>query len=119
MQKTVIVILGSALVSFLPRFLPMYYLTRQKIPPLVTAWLRYIPVAVLSALVVPGILTSDGRLFFSFENSYLLATIHPCRYYGGVFEKHGPDNHSRHGGGFSAAVFSVVLQGRRACIIKR
>jgi|LSQX01.1.fsa_nt_gb branched-subunit amino acid transport protein len=75
MQKTVIVILGSALVSFLPRFLPMYYLTRQKIPPLVTAWLRYIPVAVLSALVVPGILTSDGRLFFSFENSYLLATI--------------------------------------------
>lgn len=75
MQKTVIVILGSALVSFLPRFLPMYYLTRQKIPPLVTAWLRYIPVAVLSALVVPGILTSDGRLFFSFKNSYLLATI--------------------------------------------
>ena len=56
MERLTLVILGCAVVTFLPRFLPMYILTRLKIPKIVVAWLSYIPVAVLAALVVPGIM---------------------------------------------------------------
>lgn len=69
------IILGMALVTFLPRFLPMYVLTRLEIPPVVVAWLRYVPVSVLAALVVPGILMADRQFNFSFANSYLLASV--------------------------------------------
>lgn len=42
---------------------------------IVIAWLRYIPVSVLAALVMPGILMIDRQLFLSVSNSYLLATV--------------------------------------------
>ena len=64
-----------AVVTYLPRFLPMYVLTRLEIPPLVIAWLRYVPVAVLAALVVPGILTVNGQITISPANHYLLASL--------------------------------------------
>jgi len=64
-----------AVVTYLPRFLPMYVLTRLEIPQTATSWLRYVPVAVLSALIVPGILTTNRQVFFSPVNSYFLASI--------------------------------------------
>lgn len=75
MAEIFLIILGMALVTFLPRFLPMYVLTRLEIPAVVVAWLRYVPVSVLAALVVPGILMEDRRFFISFANSYLLASV--------------------------------------------
>ncbi|MCL5982164.1 MAG: AzlD domain-containing protein [Firmicutes bacterium] len=42
---------------------------------IVIAWLRYIPVSVPAALVMPGILLTDRQLFLSVSNSYLLATV--------------------------------------------
>jgi branched-subunit amino acid transport protein len=57
--------------------LPMVVLSKFKLPPLFLKWLRYIPVAVLSALLVPGILLSDNKFSFEFENNALLASI-PC-----------------------------------------
>ncbi len=67
--------LGMALVTYLPRFLPLYILSRLKIPRLFVLWLSYVPVAVLAALVAPGVLLADGQLFLSLQNSYLLASI--------------------------------------------
>ena len=64
-----------AAVTFIPRFLPLYILTRLEIPKIVITWLRYVPVAVLSALIIPGILTTDRQLFISTTNVYLLASI--------------------------------------------
>jgi branched-subunit amino acid transport protein len=57
--------------------LPMVVLSKFKLPPLFLKWLRYIPVAVLSALLVPGILLSDNKFSFGLENNALLASI-PC-----------------------------------------
>ena len=70
MAEVLILILGMAVVTYLPRFLPMYVLTRLEIPPLVIAWLRYVPVAVLAALVVPGSLTVNGRITISRASHY-------------------------------------------------
>ncbi|GGX94222.1 hypothetical protein GCM10007160_22290 [Litchfieldella qijiaojingensis] len=43
------------------------------------AWLgqslHYVPVAVLSAIVVPGLLMPEGRLALSWDNAYLLAGL--------------------------------------------
>ncbi|MBS3947075.1 MAG: AzlD domain-containing protein [Dethiobacter sp.] len=66
----------SIVLGYLPRFLPLYVLTRLEIPQIViVAWFRYIPVSVLAALVMPGILLTDRQIFLSVSNSYLLATV--------------------------------------------
>ncbi|MDW7652286.1 MAG: AzlD domain-containing protein [Bacillota bacterium] len=75
MERFILIILGMAAVTYLPRFLPMYVLTRLEIPQIVIAWLRYVPVAVLSALIIPGILTAERQIYLSAGNAYLLASI--------------------------------------------
>lgn len=76
MERYILIILGMAAVTYLPRFLPMYVLTRLEIPKLVIAWLRYVPVSVLAALIIPGILTTTGRqMFITVSNVYLIASI--------------------------------------------
>ena len=75
MARLLLIILGCALVTYVPRFLPMYILTRIKIPKVAVVWLRYVPVADLAALIVPGIATAEGRFYLSLSNSYLLASI--------------------------------------------
>ncbi|HEY3315216.1 MAG TPA: AzlD domain-containing protein, partial [Bacillota bacterium] len=42
---------GMALVTYLPRMLPLVVLSRFKLPPAVLRWLSFVPVAVLSALL--------------------------------------------------------------------
>jgi branched-subunit amino acid transport protein len=74
-EKLVLLFLGLALVTYLPRFLPLYVLSRVKIPRLFIVWLSYVPVAVLAALVAPGLLMAEGQLFFSWQNRYLLASL--------------------------------------------
>jgi branched-subunit amino acid transport protein len=51
---------GMAAVTFLPRFLPIALVSRIAIPNQARAFLEYIPVAVLSALVFPAIFSVDG-----------------------------------------------------------
>lgn len=75
MDRLILIILGSAAVTYLPRFLPLYVLTRLEIPKIVIAWLRYVPVAVLAALIVPGVLTANRAIFISPANTYLMASI--------------------------------------------
>jgi branched-subunit amino acid transport protein len=56
----VLLFLGMAAVTFLPRFLPMALVSRITIPDRAKAFLEYVPVAVLSALVFPAIFAVDG-----------------------------------------------------------
>jgi len=58
-ESTLVLILGMALVTFLPRFLPMAFLSRWVLSKKIKIGLGYIPVAILSAIVFP-ILFSDG-----------------------------------------------------------
>ncbi|BCV21373.1 AzlD domain-containing protein [Moorella sp. Hama-1] len=73
-RQILILILGTALVTYLPRMLPLVLLSRVQLPEVFLRWLRYIPAAVLAALLAPGILLPGGRLTFS-GNPYLLAAI--------------------------------------------
>ncbi|HBX69873.1 MAG TPA: AzlD domain-containing protein [Chloroflexi bacterium] len=75
-QKIIfLTILGMGAVTFLPRLLPVWVLSSRKLPPLVIAWLRFVPVAVLSAMLLPALLVQNGQLDFSSSNLFLWAAI--------------------------------------------
>ena len=75
-QETILLtILGMALVTYLPRVLPTLVLSSRALPPLAVAWLRYVPVAVLSAIVFPLLMIQEGRVSPGPSNFFLWAAI--------------------------------------------
>ena len=67
-------ILGMAIVTFLPRFLPLAFLTRWAIPERVKVGLEYIPIGILSSIVFP-ILFTNGEGKVEIQPQYLFAAI--------------------------------------------
>jgi branched-subunit amino acid transport protein len=60
-------ILGMAIVTYIPRAFPLTFLEGRELPPLVSGVLRNIPFAVLGALIFPAILfVQEGNLLFGF-----------------------------------------------------
>lgn len=75
-SKIIIVILLMALVTFLPRFLPLLFLSKRRLSPLAESWLSYVPVAVLSALLGPGLFLKDGQFNLALSsNPYFWAAL--------------------------------------------
>ncbi|MGI5823369.1 MAG: AzlD domain-containing protein [Dethiobacteria bacterium] len=71
-----IIILCMALVTYLPRLLPILLLSRRKLPPQVKTWLAYIPAAVLASLLGPVLFLADGRLtLHPVPNPYFWAAL--------------------------------------------
>ena len=68
-------IVGMALVTYLPRVLPILVLTNRSLPDFVISWLSYVPAAVLAALLIPSILLQNGNIEFGFKNIFLWASI--------------------------------------------
>jgi branched-subunit amino acid transport protein len=68
-------VLGMALVTYLPRLLPVWLLSARRLPGVVIAWLRYVPAAVLAALLGPAVLLQDGSLHLAPGNLFLLALL--------------------------------------------
>ena len=54
------VIFGMGLVTFLPRWLPLVYLTKRSLPSWLVEWLDLIPAAILSALLLPELVTNSA-----------------------------------------------------------
>lgn len=75
-SKLVIAILLMSIVTYLPRFLPMLFLSNKKLPPLVESWLSYVPVAVLSALLGPILFIKNGQFTLTLSsNPYFWAAL--------------------------------------------
>ncbi|HLN60486.1 MAG TPA: AzlD domain-containing protein [Symbiobacteriaceae bacterium] len=67
---------GMALVTYLPRMLPLVVLSRFQLPPLLLRWLSFVPVSVLAALLAKELLVADGDLVLvSAQHPHLLAAI--------------------------------------------
>ena len=58
MDAYLILLLGMGAVTFIPRWLPMFFLSGKKLPQWFVDWLDLIPVAILSALLLPALITS-------------------------------------------------------------
>ena len=68
-------ILACAAVTIVPRVLPLVLLSRIALPAWVLAWLAYVPVAVLAALLALEVLVEEGRPAVSAANPALLAIV--------------------------------------------
>ncbi len=73
--SVLVIILGTAAVTFILRVLPLVLLSRIKLSNPVIRWLSYIPIAVLSALLAQSVLLTNDHLSLSIHNLYLIATI--------------------------------------------
>jgi len=78
MDQTIVLftMLGMGLVTYIPRLLPVWLFSDKSLPPLVVAWLRYVPAAVLAAMLLPSLLlVEDNRLNFGSDNFFLWAAL--------------------------------------------
>ena len=71
----ILLFLGMFVVTYLPRVLPLTILSRVTLPRFIIGVLGYVPIAILSALLIPSLIMSGGNIDFSFNNSLLIAGI--------------------------------------------
>ena len=64
MDYMALVILGCALVTFIPRLIPALFIDKLEFPPKVEKFLNLIPYTALAALICPGVLTVDNQLWY-------------------------------------------------------
>ena len=59
-----LVILGCAVVTFIPRLIPALFIDKLNFSPKVEKFLNLIPYTALAALICPGVLTVDSQLWY-------------------------------------------------------
>ncbi len=70
-----LLIFGMALVTFLIRYPMLAIVGRIELPTILIRALRYVPVAVLTAIAFPAMLLPQGEIDVNFNNAYLYAGI--------------------------------------------
>jgi branched-subunit amino acid transport protein len=63
----------AGLLTFATRLSFIFLLERIQAPEWFRSGLRFVPVAVLSAIILPALTSPEGRLFLSWRNPQLLA----------------------------------------------
>jgi branched-subunit amino acid transport protein len=90
-SETIPIIIGMGIVTYLPRWLPLFFLSKHPLPSWLVEWLDFIPAAILSALILPSIVTageprhlewckpdlwiSVPTLFFAIKTKSLAGTV--------------------------------------------
>ena len=59
-----LVILGCAIVTFIPRIIPALFIDKLQFSPKIEKFLNLIPYTALTALICPGVLTVDNKLWY-------------------------------------------------------
>ena len=68
-------ILGMTLVTLIPRVMPVTLLAGRELPPLLTRWLSFVPVAVMAALLGPDVFIYQGEFMPTHHNLFLMTAI--------------------------------------------
>lgn len=74
-QAIFLTICGMALATYATRAIPLVLLSRRRLSEGVIRFLRYVPAAVLSALLMPSLLVGGGGLDLGPDNLFLWAAI--------------------------------------------
>ncbi len=74
-NEYLMIVVGMGLVTFLPRWFPLVFLSKRKLPEPIVEWLDLIPAAILSALLVPELVTSGNPRQIDLFRPELLAAI--------------------------------------------
>jgi branched-subunit amino acid transport protein len=70
-----IMVAGMAIVSYLPRWLPLVLLTRRQLPRWLVEWLDLIPAAIMSALVFPALFTDGDPRHLEWFRPHIFAAL--------------------------------------------
>ena len=70
-----LMIVAMGAVTYLSRVIGFVIVRTFGVPRAVARWLTYVPVGILTALIVPTLLIRDGRVQIGLGNHYLLAGL--------------------------------------------
>jgi branched-subunit amino acid transport protein len=70
-----VIIIGGMVVTYLIRLSFIYFIPPDRMPDLFRRGLRFVPPAVLAALITPDLLLPDGYLDVSLGNQRLIAAV--------------------------------------------
>jgi len=70
-----ILVICMALVTYIPRMLPLVGLRRMNLSPRLASFLRYVPIAALSSLIFPSIMYSTGNIQSALAGSVVAAIL--------------------------------------------
>jgi len=66
---------GMGAVTYLPRWLPLHCLSTKKLPRWFESWLDFIPAAILSALLLPSLVTDSQSRSLDFTRPELIVAL--------------------------------------------
>lgn len=75
MISLLLLVLAMALVTYIPRLVPLLWLQDLKLPPLLKRFLLFTPYAVLASLIFPGILQATTSLTSALAGGVVAATL--------------------------------------------
>ena len=73
--NVILLIIGISIFTYIPRSLPMVYLSGKEIPQWLIQWMKFIPAGIFAALIFPGIFTTNGKMDLTLGNVELLASL--------------------------------------------
>ena len=71
----ILMILGMTLVTFGVRYPVLALVSKVTLPPAVLDALKFIPPAVLTAIIVPAVIMPAASIDLSYTNAYLVAAV--------------------------------------------
>jgi len=70
-----LVILGCAAVTWVPRVVPFMVIRKFALPKVVEKWLSFIPVCIFTALIVDSVIAEDESAWLAVELTVLAAMV--------------------------------------------
>lgn len=74
-REYIFIIFGMGLVTYVPRWFPLVFLSRRNLPKWLIEWLDLIPASILSALLLPELVTSGTPRHMAFWQPELWVAI--------------------------------------------
>lgn len=74
-SQEIMLVAGMAAVTFLVRWPVLALVSRITLPPAVLDGMKFIPPAVLAAIIAPAMFTPAGALDLHLSNAYLVAGV--------------------------------------------
>lgn len=74
-MNEVTLILGMALITFAIRFVMFAFAGKMNFPNWLALALKFVPPAVLTAIIIPSVVMPKGYVDISLDNSYLIAAV--------------------------------------------
>lgn len=74
-EKLVFLIMGMALVTYIPRIAPAVFFSKKVMPEILNQWLEYVPSCIIGALLLSSLFMKEGNLHLAVSNTILLSAI--------------------------------------------